>query len=160
MKRSIIGAILAVSLGLGTTAVALVSAGTASGAPRTSAHIVGMWADDTNFGDTSGGWELFSNGNVIAFQGAPNYGNATSHKLNNFVGMVGDVLGNGYWLVTSTGAEFGFGSVCEGEHLVRPAGVPSSGIVGAIDLKSQTTEGFGMVTSKGATYQFKCEFSD
>jgi hypothetical protein len=120
-------------------------------------HIVGAWANDAGF-VTDGGWVLWSNGAVHAYAGASNYGNATGAHLNNFVGMVPDIQASGYWLITGTGRVFSFGTTCGlGDGSVRrPAGVPGSGIVGAIDLTNPTGEGFVMVSATGKLYRFDC----
>ena len=89
--------------------------------------------------------------------GAPNYGSATASGLNNFVGMVDDIRSNGYWLVTSTGRIFPFGSVCQDQTLTGPRTLPGP-VVGAVDLKSQINEGFALVTATRATYAYECTF--
>jgi hypothetical protein len=122
-----------------------------------SAHIVGTFADNDSGTNTSGGWILYSNGLVEALAGAPNYGSATHHGLNNFVGMADDTQSNGYWLVTSTGKVFSFGTTCQDATLGGHA--PSFGIVGAIDQASQTNEGFDLVSSSGKLYPFTCNMS-
>jgi len=125
--------------------------------PRVVPHVVGTWPDESG-SDTSGGWQLWSSGKVVALQGAPYFGGAASHHLNNFVGMVGDSFNDGYWLITSTGKVFPFGTVCQGQKLVAPRGAPKSGVVGAIHLRSQVDEGFDIITKSGRSYSFKCEF--
>jgi len=153
--RKVIAGMLVALAAVGATAFGALEAGASTGGAM-KPHIVGTWADDTNLGASTGGWELWSNGRVVALQGAADFGGAASHKLNDFVGMVGDTLGDGYWLVTSTGQVFPFGSVCLDKTLKRPRGVPASGIVGAVNLMSQTVEGFDLVSSNGAVFPFRC----
>jgi hypothetical protein len=126
-------------------------------APRVVPHVVGTWPDHSG-SNTSGGWELWSNGKVVALQGAPSFGGAVSRGLNNFVGMVSDSTYDGYWLITSTGRVFPFGTVCQNQKLVGPRNAPKSGVVGAINLRSQIDEGFNIVNTKGQSFSFKCTF--
>jgi hypothetical protein len=84
-------------------------------------------------------------------------GSATASGLNNFVGMVDDIQSNGYWLVTSTGRIFPFGTVCQDQTLTGPKTLPAPA-VGAVNLKTQITEGFALVTATGATYAYECSF--
>jgi hypothetical protein len=134
---------------------ALVAPGLAAGsAPR----VVGTWADNQSGGtQVSGGYELWSNGRVVPLQGAAFYGDAAKSGSNDFVGMITDYWSTGYWLITSSGQVFSYGQVCKEQRLVGPAHMPSSGIVGAVNLKDQDNEGFNMVTSTGATYGFRCQ---
>jgi hypothetical protein len=125
--------------------------------PAGATHVVGTFADDDGGQNTSGGWILWSNGRVQALLGAPNYGSATASGLNNFVGMVDDIQSNGYWLVTSTGRIFPFGTVCQDQTLTGPKTLPAPA-VGAVNLKTQITEGFALVTATGATYAYECSF--
>ena len=102
-----------------------------------------------------GGYEVWSNGQVVALDGSPFYG--SPHVLaNNVVGFEGDI-GNGYWLVTATGHVYSEGSTCEFGRLVAPKNAPHSAVVGAINLKN-SNEGFNMVTGNGRTYGFTCKF--
>jgi len=126
--------------------------------PATTVHIVGAWANNESGGtELSGGYELWSNGKVVPLEGARYYGSPVGSGLNNFVGMVPDYWSNGYWLVTSSGKIYSYGEVCKEERLTGPRNVPSSGIVGAIDLKDTTNEGFDLVAASGAVFQFQCE---
>ena len=127
-------------------------------APREVPHIVGTWANDQS-GSTqlSGGYELWSNGRVVALQGAQFHGDAVGSGQDDFVGMVTDFWSVGYWLITSTGRVYSYGKVCQDQNLVGPKKVPTSGIVGAIDLSNSENEGFDMVSATGTAYQFQCQ---
>jgi hypothetical protein len=151
MKKLLIGPIVALGLVTG-----LVASGGAASA--TAPHIVGAWSDNDSDNNTSGGWVLWSNGKLDALSGAPFYGDARKQGLNNFVGMVDDTQFKGYWLVTSTGKVFSYGQACPDEALTIPHNVPTSGIIGAIDQQNQINEGFSLVSSTGALYNFTCTF--
>ncbi len=155
MKRKLhlLGLLIITGL-LGAIAVGVHSAGATS--PATKVHIVGTWADETT-SNLSGGWVLWSNGNVEPFAGATNYGNATRYRLNDFVGIIGDVNDDGYWLITSTGRIYTYGSTCNGGSLVDTSGTPQYGVIGAIHLSNQTLEGLSLVTQRGRVYPFVCQ---
>lgn len=122
-----------------------------------SPHIVGTWPDTNESG--TGGWLLWSNGKVVAIDGAAFYGDARHAGYNNFVGMLAsdELGGQGYWLVTATGVVKSFGPACgDNASLHAPAKMPTSGIVGLIEGTENSA--FEAVSSKGATYAFKCEF--
>jgi hypothetical protein len=127
------------------------------GAHRAAPRIVGTWANDQS-GSTqlSGGYELWSNGKVVALDGAQYLGDAAGAGQDDFVGMVTDFWSAGYWLVTSTGRVYAYGKVCQDQALVRPRNVPSYGIIGAINLANSVDEGFDLVGANGAVYQFQC----
>lgn len=138
--------------GLGASAA---TASTPNAAPKP--HIVGTWANQVNL-NSNGGYTVWSNGRVQAFNGAPYYGGATSRHVNNIVGIVGDVYAKGYWLVASNGAIYGLGRPCPRGHLIRPRGVPSRGIVGGINRRKANSgfEGLALVSRTGKTYAFAC----
>jgi len=123
-----------------------------------AARLVGTWANDQSGGtQVAGGYELWSDGAVVALKGAIYYGDAVGTEQDDFVGMVSDYWSTGYWLVTSTGRVYSFGAVCKDQALVGPQHPPTAGVVGAIDLKETDAEGFNMVTVTGATYAFQCQ---
>jgi hypothetical protein len=92
----------------------------------------------------------------VALGSAEYHGDAVGAGREDFVGMVTDFWSAGYWLVTRTGRVYAYGKVCQDEALVRPPKVPSSGIVGAINLANSVNEGFDLVGANGAIYQFVC----
>jgi hypothetical protein len=152
LKRIAFGLIVAAAAGLGLT-VGVIDA-SASSPQAVSFHVVGTWPDDTGYG--SGGWVLWSNGYVKAFDGAGSYGNGLKYHLNNFVGMIGDPHDNGYWLITSTGRSYAFGAVCNGNPLQAEDGHPRFNVVGGIFPTGNSEEGFSMITLKGRVYRFVC----
>jgi hypothetical protein len=99
---------------------------------------------------------MWSNGKVVALDGAQYHGDAAGAGRDDFVGMATDFWSAGYWLVTSTGRVYAYGKVCQDQALVRPPKVPSSGIVGAINLGNSVDEGFDLVGANGAVYRFQC----
>jgi hypothetical protein len=146
------------------TAVAAAAAVTLSVAAHAHAHaapptphVVGTWANDQDGGtQLGGGYQLWSNGEVVAIGGAQYFGDAVGAHLENFVGMVTDYWSAGYWLVTSTGRLFGYGKVCQDQSLVGPKKLPATTFSGAVDLVDADNEGFNLVTSAGAIYSFRC----
>lgn len=151
--------LLAVPIAALTAGVTMLASGAVPGLASTpAAHLVGTWANDQDGGtQTSGGYELWSNGKVVPLQGAAGYGDAAGTGQDDFVGMVTDYWATGYWLVTSTGKVYAYGRVCQDQRLVGPKHVPTSGIVGGVDMKGTNIEGFDLVGANGTTYQFQCQ---
>jgi len=156
--RYLAAAALAGSLAVASAGLAPASVSKHRPPPRAVPRVVGTWANDQD-GSTElgGGYELWSNGKVVALDKAPYRGDAAGTRRDDFVGMVTDFWSTGYWLVTSTGRIYPFGKVCVDQALVGPKKVPSTGIVGAIDLSNPVNEGFDLVGANGATYPFQCQ---
>lgn len=153
MRSLLVRLLVAVALGGVSAPVIAMPSAVATMSP----HIVGTWPNTS--GAATGGWILWSNGKVETVGLAPFYGDARRSGLNDFVGMIAanDAGGDGYFLLTTAGRVFSFGPTCGSGSLVPPAHRPTSGVVGAI--YPVDTAGFDMVTSTGAVYKFKCEFS-
>ena len=139
--------------------LSLLAASLAAAMSKTSAspvRLVGVFATNM-LGTSAGGYMLYSNGRLAPLSGAPYYGNAVATKLNNFVGMVTDANGNGYWLVTSTGKSFGFGPgpKCSGK-VVGPTIPAGTSIAGAINSSGFLTGTYEMVSSTGKIYKRTC----
>jgi hypothetical protein len=124
--------------------------------PTASVHIVAAFPNDVTITNSTGGYILYSNGRVNAVQGAPFYGDARKSGLNNFVTMAQDPL-SGYWLITSTGQIYAYGSkICSGPPgVVGPKQVVGP-IVGTIYPANSNTEGFTMVNAAGTLYSYSC----
>jgi hypothetical protein len=98
-----------------------------------------------------GGWSVTANGAVTPFDGAPNFGGASGHPLNEpIVGMAATPDGGGYWLVASDGGIFTYGDAgyygsTGAIHLNKP-------IVGM----ATTADGYGywLVASDGGIFTF------
>lgn len=156
MARSLRIGIIAGLLALGAGGIGVPAALASPAAHVRRPHIVGTWADDVNL-NQNGGYTVWSNGRVQAHAGAPFFGGAQRKGVHNIVGFVADVFSEGYWLVSASGRVFSFGTTCQFGHLKRPAGVPSRGIVGGIDLsRTITNEGLLLISSTGKTYRFVC----
>lgn len=114
-------------------------------------------------GNSYGGYILYSNGKLVAYGGAPFYGDARSKGLNNFTALGQDGSNNGYWLVTATGKVYTYGNLCQGDVVKEPTVVPP--IVGTMFLTAAQQNngnidtGFLMVNSKGTVYPYLCEMS-
>ena len=128
----------------------------ASAAPR----VVGVFPNNMS-GTSSGGYILYSNGKVIPLAGAPYYGAGTNKRLNDFVALITDQAGNGYWLITKTGMSFSYGTTCSnGEVLQGPKTLPAGTVViGAVNTGGSFNEGFDLVSSTAKTYSYQCNFS-
>jgi len=152
----VIGALAAIAVLV--AAVPKVPSASAGDRTTNAAHLAGVFPNDM-LGTSTGGYLLYSNGRITALSGAPLYGNGVAKKLNDFVGMVTDISGNGYYLVTTTGKYFSFGPTCKQPfHLVRPRVPAHASIVGAINPTSYFTGGFEMVSKTGRLYAVKCTF--
>ena len=125
-----------------------------------AAHLVGVFPDNMS-GTSTGGYMLYSDGRVVPLQGAPYYGNGLATRLTNFVALITDPLGNGYWIVTANGKHFARGTTCTGgEVLQGPAHIPANvPIVGAINPSGSLNEGFDLVASTGRVYSYQCNFN-
>ena len=137
--------------GLGASAA---TASTPNAAPKP--HIVGTWANQVNL-NSNGGYTVWSNGRVQAFNGAPYYGGATSRHVNNIVGIVGDVYAKGYWLVASNGAIYSLGRPCRAapDPPARRA-VPRHRRRHQSEESQLRLRGPGAVSRTGKTYAFAC----
>jgi hypothetical protein len=118
-------------------------------------HVVGTWPNDAN-GGGPGGYEVWSTGKVVAVGDAPYYGSAKP-GLNDIVGFAADSDSEGYWLIGANGQIYPEGSTCANKTLVGPADRPTSGVIGAINLKTPSVDGFAMVTKSNRTYAFSCQ---
>jgi hypothetical protein len=156
--RYLAAAALAASVAMAGAVLAPSTASKHRPAPGAVPRVVGTWANDQD-GSTelAGGYELWSNGTVVALEDAPYRGDAARSGRDDFVGLVTDFWSTGYWLITSTGQVYPFGQVCVDQDLVGPKKVPSTGIVGAIDLSDSDNEGFDLVGANGAIYPFQCQ---
>jgi hypothetical protein len=110
-------------------------------------QIIGL----ATLGNGQGYWEAESNGGVVAFGAATNYGSMATTSLNSpVVGIEATPDGQGYWLVASDGGVFAFGDArflgsTGSLHLVAP-------IVGM----APTTDGQGywLVAADGGVFSF------
>lgn len=116
-------------------------------------------------GSTSnGGYILYSNGKLIAYGGAPFYGDARTKGLNDFAAVAQDGSNNGYWLVTATGKVYTYGNICQGDNIKEPTTIvgPIIGtmfLTGAQQNNGNIDTGFLMVNNKGTVYPYFCEMS-
>lgn len=133
----------------------------------TSAHaapaprVVGAFPNTVGF-TSAGGYVLYNNGKVNALNSAPFFGDARKSGLTNFAALAQTY--NGYWLVTSTGKVYTYGSVCQGDKISAPKKVVSP-IVGTLYLSqaqmknSNLDTGFQMVNASGTVYSYLCLYS-
>ena len=111
----------------------------------------------------TGGYILYSNGKLLADDGAPFYGDARSKGISSFAAVAQDGSGTGYWLVTTTGQVFTFGNLCQGDA-VSESKIPPP-IVGTMFLSQAQQNngnidtGFLMVDAQGKVGAYTCNFS-
>ena len=159
MRKVIAFVINTSCLFVGTT-IGLASVATsahAAPAPR----VVGAFPNTVGV-TSAGGYVLYNNGKINALNSAPFYGDARKSGLTNFAALAQTY--NGYWLVTSTGKVYTYGSVCQGDKISAPKKVVSP-IIGTLYLSqaqmksSNVDTGFQMVNASGTVYSYLCSYN-
>jgi hypothetical protein len=152
MQKTLAALVIGLATITATATSAAAATTTRTAKPALASHVVAIYGDDVS-GDNTGGYVLYNNGLVHAIW-APFYGDAVG-KATNFVAMAQE--SDGYWLITSTGKIFTFGSGCGSGEVLQGPSKFNAPIVGAIYPERGTLIGaFDIMSSKGTTYEFEC----
>jgi hypothetical protein len=112
-------AVIAVTLGIGVTAVIVPEAASASIPDCLAGEIVGI----APTADGNGYWLAGTDGGVFSYGDAKFFGSMAGRPLNKpIVGIVSTADGNGYWLIGADGGVFAFGDAA------APSGNPLPGM--------------------------------
>lgn len=157
MKR-LIALTVAVVAALGAVGFAVSASASTTTSKAAAGHIIGTWPNDVSSAGT-GGFIVYSSGKVVTIDGAPFYG-SFHVATNNVVGFADNSGENGYWVVTSTGKVYGTNGVCSsGETLHGHISLrPGERVLGAVSASS-FDNAFALVTNKGRTFQYGCQFN-